>query len=146
MALPHRLPIHLVTKPATSCASLETELGPAILDACSSLLREYSELSQAAPAAFAICERELLAWYGELQYKTRGAGRCSSCRCSVRHALKVRAERHDGSTRTYVSLCTRCMISEEAVSHRLLLMVEGRWHEFRAHAPRHLDIPLQQAA
>ena len=147
MALPHRLPLQLITKPATHYASLEAELAPAILDTCSTLLREYSELAKAAPVAFAACEHELMSWYGELQYKTRGAGRCSLCRCSVRHALKVRAERTDGSTRTYVCLCTRCMVAEEADSFRLLLMVDGRWLESRAHAKRqHHERPLKQAA
>ena len=145
MALPQSLPLQLVTSSLTPCTSLESEFGPAILDTCSNLLREYSELAKTAPAAFAGCEHELVSWYGELQYKTRGSGRCSKCRCAVRHALKVRAERNDGSTRTYVCLCTRCMVAEEADSDRLHLMVDGRWLQYRA-ARLHHHTSLTQAA
>jgi hypothetical protein len=110
-------------------AQLEEELGSAVLDACFSLWREYSELSEHAPAAFPVCEHDLLAWYAELQYKTRGGGRCSQCRAPVRHALKVRADRYDGSTRTYLCLCTRCLVAEEAQSIRVLYRVASRWVE-----------------
>ncbi|MGZ4832120.1 MAG: hypothetical protein ACXVZQ_04285 [Terriglobales bacterium] len=110
---------------------LEEELAPAVLDACFTLWREYSDLSERAPSAFAVCEDELLSWYAELQYKTRGAGKCSNCRTAVRHALKVRVECSGGSTRTYVCLCTRCLVAEEALADRVLYRVAGRWIESR---------------
>lgn len=107
---------------------LEVELGPDIRDAGFALWREHSE---AAPPSFPVCERDWLAWYAELQYKMRGGGKCSQCRAPVRHALKVRAERTDGSTRTYVCLCTRCLVAEEALSTRVLYRVAGHWTESR---------------
>ena len=110
---------------------LEEELAPAVLEAGAALWREYSELSEASPAAFPVCGSELLAWYAELQYKTRGGSKCSQCRAPVRHALKVRAEREDGSTRTYVCLCTRCLVAEEALAKRVLYRVAGQWVEKR---------------
>ena len=108
-------------------AHLEEELGPAVLDACFSLWREYSELSEKAPSAFPQCEQELLTWYAELQFKTRGGWRCSQCGTPVRHALKVRAERCDTSTRTYLCLCTRCLVAEEALSWHVLYRMGGEW-------------------
>lgn len=110
---------------------LEEELGPAVMEACFSLWREYSELSEMAPTAFHVCERDLLYWYAELQFRTRGGRRCSQCGAPVRHALKIRAERHDGSTRTYLCLCTRCLIAEEAVSGRVLFRIAEQWVETR---------------
>lgn len=110
---------------------LEEELGPAVLDACFSLWREYSELSELAPSAFPLCEHDLLSWYAELQFRMRGGRRCSQCGAPVRHALKIRAERHDGSTRTYLCLCTRCLIAEGAVSGRVLFRVAEQWVERR---------------
>jgi hypothetical protein len=95
------------------------------------LTRNNQALSETAPMAFPECERDWLAWYAELQYKTRGGGKCSQCRAPVRHALKVRAERTDGSTRTYVCLCTRCLVAEEALSTRVLYLVAGYWMESR---------------
>jgi hypothetical protein len=113
---------------------LEDELGPAVLEACCSLWREYSELSGTAPTAFPVCEQALLLWYAELQFRTRGGGRCSECGSPVRHALKVRAERHDGSTRTYLCLCTRCLVAEEALAGQVLFRVAGQWVESRREA------------
>ncbi len=110
---------------------LEQELGPAVLQACLALWREYSHLSEAVPMAFPVCERDLLTWYAELQYKTRGGGKCSQCGAAVRHALKVRAERTDNSTRTYLCLCTRCLVAEEALSRRVLHNIAGNWVESR---------------
>lgn len=130
MASPHLEPHPAPSNPQKQ-ALLEEELGSAVLEACFSLWREYSELSQTAPSAFPVCGEELVGWYAELQYKTRGGGRCSQCRAPVRHALKIRAERHDGSTRTYLCLCTRCLIAEEAVSHHILHRVATHWVEVR---------------
>jgi hypothetical protein len=110
---------------------LEQELGSAVLDAGLALWREYSHLCEAAPDSFPECGRDLLTWYAELQYKTRGGGKCSQCGAVVRHALKVRAERTDGSTRTYLCLCTRCLVAEETLSHVVLHQVAGHWVEGR---------------
>jgi hypothetical protein len=110
---------------------LEQELGPAVLDAGLALWREYSHLCESAPESFPECSRDLLTWYAELQYKTRGGGKCSLCGAVVRHALKVRAERTDNSTRTYLCLCTRCLVAEETLSHRVLHQVAGHWVEGR---------------
>ncbi len=145
MALPHRLPLQLVTTSVTSPLPQEAELAPAMLHVCTSLLREYLALPTPARVAFAGCEHELLSWYGELQYQMRGAGRCSSCRCSVRHALKIRSEREEGSTRTFLCLCTRCMVAEEADAERLLVLVDGHWLEYRANATRRQET-LEPAA
>ncbi len=109
--------------------ALQVELGPAIFEACSSLWREYAELSQNAPAEFSVSRQDLLNWYAELQFKVRGGGKCSQCRAPVRHALKVRAERQDGSMRTYLCLCTRCLVAEEALSDRLVYRVGSEWVE-----------------
>jgi hypothetical protein len=89
--------------------------------------QNHENLSETGRAAFPECDRDWLAWYAELRYQTCGGGKCSLCRTPVRHALKVRAERTDGSTRTYVCLCTRCLIAEEALSTRVLYLVAGRW-------------------
>jgi len=110
---------------------LEQELGSAVLDAGLALWREYSHLCQEAPESFSECSHDLLSWYAELQYKTRGGGKCSQCHAVVRHALKVRAERTDGSTRTYLCLCTRCLVAEETLSTRVLHQVAGHWVEGR---------------
>lgn len=107
----------------------DEKLESAVLDPGSARWREYSTLMKTALAAIPVCGLDLLAWYGELQYKTRGPGKCSQCRAPVRHALKVRAERTDGSTRTYVCLCTRCLVAEESLSTRVLYRVAGRWVE-----------------
>jgi hypothetical protein len=124
-------PLTLESQEPNQQTSLEHELGPAVLDACSSLWREYAELSAMAPSAFPVCEQDLLDWYAELQFKTLGGSRCSLCGASVRHALKVRAERPDGSTRTYLCLCTRCLIAEEAVCGRVLFRVANQWVQAR---------------
>jgi hypothetical protein len=131
MATLPALEIEPVRLESTQKTRLEDELGSAVLDACFSLWREYSELSETAPSAFPVCEQDLLFWYAELQFKTRGGGRCSQCGSPVRHALKVRAERHDGSTRTYVCLCTRCLVSEEALSVRVQFRFASQWVESR---------------
>ena len=130
MASPYLEPQPALSNPHKQ-ALLEEELGSAVLDACFSLWQEYSQLSERAPSAFPVCGEELLGWYAELQYKTRGGGRCSQCRAPVRHALKIRADRQDGSTRTYLCLCTRCLVAEEAVSHRILHRVSSHWVEVR---------------
>jgi hypothetical protein len=89
------------------------------------------DLSETASAPFPVLERELLARYAELQYKTRGGGKCSQCRAPVRHALRIRAERADGGARSYVCLCARCLVAEEALSTRVLYQVAGQWVESR---------------
>ncbi len=115
---------------------MEDELGPAILEACNSLWREYTGRSEKAPAEFAVGKQDLLNWYAELQFKIRGPGKCSQCRAPVRHALKVRAEHPDGSVRTYLCLCTRCLVAEEALSDRLRYRIGSEWVERPAKATR----------
>jgi hypothetical protein len=107
---------------------------------------DNKNLSETVPAVFFECEHDWLVWYAEMQYKTRGGGKCSQCRAPVRHALKIRAERTDGSTRTYVCLCTRCLVAEEALSTRVLYLVAGHWMESRQVRERTARRTRKQAA
>ena len=124
----------------------ENALGRAALNADIALWREFSDLSEAAPAAVPVCERALLSWYAELQYKMRGGGKCSQCRAPVRHALRIRAEQTDSSNRTYLCLCTRCLVAEEALSARVLYRVAGHWVERRHPRKRTAHHTHRQAA
>jgi len=105
---------------------LEHELGPAVLDACRCIWREFVELSSLDPQSFADDEQELLRWYAELQFRLgTGGGHCDECGAHVRHALPMRAEIGD-SVRDYHCLCTRCLVAVEHEADRIWYTVAGR--------------------
>jgi hypothetical protein len=70
--------------------------------------------------------------YAELQYKTRGGGRCAICRSSVRHVLPVTVEHTDGSVVQHDGLCTRCLEAEKAQAKKVTIKVGNTSLEYTA--------------
>jgi len=58
----------------------------------------------------------LIQCYAELQFKLNGGAKCPACRAHVRHVVKVRAEKEDGTIKEFACLCTRCFEAERATS------------------------------
>ncbi len=120
--------VHDVSLPSRE---LEIELAPAVLDACRSLWREFTDLASLDPDTFCEDEHELLRWYAELQFRLGAGGRCAECRSHVRHALPVRVEMPDGAVREFPCLCTRCLVAVEYGAARIWYRVDDKLIEHR---------------
>ena len=86
------------------------------------VLQEYLEaLAECAAIAPAQRQERLLLSYAELRFQRQGGGRCAICQTTVRHVLRVRAEREPGVVLEYACLCNRCLQAERALSARVVL-------------------------
>lgn len=103
---------------------LDQELGAFVLDKCREVMEEYTELARRAPDAFPFSERDLVTWYAEMRYKLLGAGRCSLCSSSVRHALPVMAELEENTVIMHTCLCEQCMSAQQSVARRVTICLQ----------------------
>lgn len=121
-----RTVVKLTTPKAKLPRALDQELGTFVLDKCRELVEEYTALSRCAPEAFPFSERDLVTWYAEMRYKLLGAGRCSMCAASVRHALPVMAELGENTVIMHTCLCEPCMSAQQSAARRVTLCLQGQ--------------------
>lgn len=119
-----RTVVKLATPKAKLRRPLDQELGAFVLDKCREVVEEYTALSRRAPEAFPFSERDLVTWYAEMRYKLLGAGRCSLCGASVRHALPVMAGLEENTVIMHTCLCEPCMSAQQSAARRVTLCLQ----------------------
>lgn len=63
----------------------------------------------------------LLRSTAELRYQLHGGAKCQLCCAHVRHVLYVTCQYAENLSRVFHSLCTRCLVAEEAVAQSVAL-------------------------
>lgn len=119
-----RTVVKLTTPKAKLHRPLAQELGVFVLDKCREVVEEYTELARRAPDAFPFSERDLVTWYAEMRYKLLGAGRCSLCSASVRHALPIVAELGKNTVIMHTCLCEPCMSAQKSAAQRVTVCLQ----------------------